>query len=80
MSQSKTDTKKKKTTTNKRRYTQAPMTIDPGVLCVHCGARYGHTITNTYKNGRRRRICGSCGKPFVSRILESANRGKDVTL
>jgi hypothetical protein len=57
----------------KRAYIQAPITVDPGVPCVHCGHRYGHLITNTYPNGNRRRICGGgtgevggCGKPFVT--------------
>ena len=39
---------------------------DPGIKCVHCDERYGHKVTNTYPNGRKRRICGGCGKPFVS--------------
>ena len=38
---------------------------EPGVRCPHCGARHGHKVTNTYPNGRRRRLCGGCGKPFV---------------
>jgi len=50
----------------KRQYIQAPVAVDPGVPCSHCGHRYGHHITNTYPNGNRRRICGACGKPFVA--------------
>ena len=50
----------------KRQYIQAPVAVDPGVPCSHCGHRYGHKVTNTYPNGNRRRACGSCGKPFVS--------------
>lgn len=53
----------------KRAYTVAPITINPGVECVHCGERYGHLVTNTYPNGNQRRVCGKCGKPFVSRKL-----------
>jgi len=51
---------------SKRQYTQAPVAVDPGIPCSHCGRRYGHHITNTYPNGNRRRVCGACGKPFVS--------------
>ena len=50
----------------KRTYTQAPVAVDPGVPCSHCGHRYGHRVTNTYPNGNRRRTCGKCGKPFVA--------------
>jgi len=39
---------------------------DPGIRCPKCGSRYGHRVTNTYPNGNRRRVCGSCGKPFVT--------------
>ena len=42
------------------------VTVDPGVKCPHCGEKYGHKIKNTYPNGRKRRICSSCLKPFVS--------------
>jgi hypothetical protein len=51
---------------HKRQYTQAPVAVDAGVPCSHCGQRYGHKITNTYPNGNRRRLCGSCKKPFVA--------------
>ena len=50
----------------KRAYVQAPVAVDQGVPCSHCGERYGHRVVNTYPNGNRRRICGECGKPFVS--------------
>jgi hypothetical protein len=40
---------------------------DAGIPCVHCFHRYDHKITNTYGNGNRRRLCGKCGKPFVTR-------------
>jgi hypothetical protein len=50
----------------KRAYVQAPVAVDPGVPCSHCGHRYGHRVTNTYPNGNRRRVCGACGKPFVA--------------
>jgi hypothetical protein len=53
-------------TETKRQYTQAPVAVDPGVPCSHCGHRYGHKVTNTYPNGNRRRMCGACGKPFVA--------------
>ncbi len=43
---------------------------DYGTPCVHCGERYGHKITNSYPNGNKRRVCGSCGKPFISRRLK----------
>lgn len=60
MSQSKTKTKQK------RQYTQAARVVDHGVPCIHCKHRYDHKVTNTYANGNRRRICGKCGRPFVS--------------
>lgn len=45
---------------------------DTGIPCNHCGHRYDHTITNTYANGNRRRLCGKCGKPFVTvRVKET---------
>jgi hypothetical protein len=53
-------------TETKRQYIQAPVAVDPGVACSHCGHRYGHRVTNTYPNGNRRRLCGACGKPFVA--------------
>jgi len=64
----------------KRQYIQAPVAIDNGVPCSLCGHRFGHRITNTYKNGNRRRLCGvlepnggGCGKPFVAiRARETA--------
>lgn len=56
----------------KRTYVQAATVIDRGIPCRHCGALYNHKITNTYPNGNRRRVCGSCGKPFVTvRLCES---------
>jgi len=45
------------------------ITADLGAPCVHCGHRYEHRVTNTYPNGNRRRICGKCGLPFVTREL-----------
>ncbi len=53
-------------TETKRQYIQAPVAVDPGVPCSHCGHRYGHKVTNTYPNGNRRRLCGKCGLPFVA--------------
>ena len=50
----------------KRAYVQAPIVTDPGVPCSHCGHRFDHRVTNTYANGNRRRMCGGCGKPFVT--------------
>lgn len=64
----------KSKTKKKRTYTQAPRVTDKGVECPHCGELYGHRITNTYPNGNRRRICGKCGKPFVTmRVHEAGN-------
>lgn len=56
----------KKKTKKKRDYTIAPTAVDNGISCSHCGHRYDHKITNTYANGNRRRMCGGCGKPFVT--------------
>ena len=56
----------KSKTKPKRKYTQAPRVTDKGVECPHCRNRYDHKIKNTYPNGNRRRICGTCGKPFVT--------------
>lgn len=56
-----------KHTVEKRSYTIAPAVVDKGVPCIHCGHKYDHKITNTYANGNRRRMCGNCGKPFVTR-------------
>jgi DNA-directed RNA polymerase subunit RPC12/RpoP len=64
MAKRKTETEPTEQT--KRTYTQAPVAVDPGVPCSHCGHRYGHRVTNTYPNGNRRRVCGACGKPFVA--------------
>lgn len=50
----------------KRQYTQAPRVIDEGVPCPHCGVRYDHKVTNTYKHGKKRRLCGNCNKPFIT--------------
>lgn len=62
---SKSDKKKK------RQYIQVATVVDRGIPCRHCGALYGHKIRNTYRNGNRRRICGACGKPFVTvRIMD----------
>ena len=45
---------------------------DAGIPCNHCGNRYDHSITNTYANGNRRRLCGKCKKPFVTvRVKET---------
>lgn len=55
-----------KSSRSKRRYTQAPVAVDPGVGCPHCGNRYEHTILNVYPNGNRRRRCGKCAMPFVT--------------
>jgi hypothetical protein len=63
MAKRKTETEQTET---KRQYIQAPVALDPGVPCSHCGHRYGHHVTNTYPNGNRRRLCGACGKPFVA--------------
>ena len=62
-------TKAKTEPRKKRAYIQAPMGTDEGAPCVHCGERYGHKVTNTYPNGNRRRKCGRCGKPWLSRRL-----------
>jgi transcription elongation factor Elf1 len=59
MSQSKNDKAK-------RQYISVPTVLDTGIPCRHCGARFGHKVTNTYANGNRRRICGKCGLPFVT--------------
>ena len=71
MSESKKPTAKKKTTkkTKPRKTHEAnKVVVDVGVPCPHCKSAHGHRITNTYPNGRRRRICGNCTKPFVSMI------------
>lgn len=55
----------------KRQYIQGATVLDKGIPCRHCGALYGHRVTNTYANGNRRRICSACGKPFIAvRIAE----------
>ena len=51
----------------KRSYTQAPLVVDAGVKCPHCGHCYDHHITHTYPNGNRRRICSACNRRFISR-------------
>lgn len=67
-----------KATESKRDYTQGGVTVEhPNIRCVRCGTMgYGsgpttengiHRLTNTWKNGNRRRICFACGKPFTSR-------------
>ena len=58
--------KKKPAPRKKRAYIQAARVMDAGIPCVHCGHKYDHKVRNTYPNGRRRRICGGCGKPFVT--------------
>jgi hypothetical protein len=61
-------TVKKKTAKTREPLKTAP---DYGTPCTHCGERYGHTVTHTYPNGNRRRICGNCKKPFISvRLVE----------
>ena len=55
-----------KKTKQKRSYVNAPRVIDVGIPCPHCSGMYDHIITNVYPNGNRRRICGSCEKPFVT--------------
>ena len=50
----------------RRPYTQNRTALDGGIPCPWCRHRHDHAITNTYHNGNRRRICGSCGKPFVT--------------
>ena len=51
-------------TTKKKREANLT-TVNPGIKCPHCGECYGHKVTNTYPNGKHRRLCGGCGKPFV---------------
>lgn len=48
-------------------YIANKVVTDVGIPCNHCGHKYDHKITNTYGNGNRRRLCGKCGKPFVTR-------------
>lgn len=63
---------KAKAAAERRQYIQAPVAVDRGIPCSHCGNRYDNRVTNTYPNGNRRRICGKCGLPFVSvRMAES---------
>lgn len=51
-----------------RDYVQAAVTVEPGIVCIHCRkAGHRHTITHTYPNGNRRRICQHCDMPFVTR-------------
>ena len=46
-----------------------PQVIDHGIRCPHCRMLSDrHRITTTLQNGLRRRICASCGKPFVSKF------------
>ena len=49
---------------------KAEAVTDYGIPCNHCGHRYGHKVTNTYPNGRRRRVCGACNMPFVTFQVE----------
>ncbi len=61
----------KKKTAKKKTREPLKTTPDYGTPCTHCGERYGHKVTHTYDNGNRRRICGNCGKPFISvRLVE----------
>ena len=62
------DTMSKKKTARKQ-HEQNKVTVDPGIPCVHCRARYGHRATNTYGNGNRRMLCGTCGKPFITVLV-----------
>jgi len=69
MSASKKTTAKKTTSkkaAQKRDYNDNPVVIDRGIQCPHCGEKYGHRVTNTWPNGRKRRLCGGCGMPFAS--------------
>jgi transposase-like protein len=47
---------------------QNVVVMNHGVKCPHCDCRHGHKVTNTYPNGRRRKLCGSCGRPFVDML------------
>ena len=50
-----------------RDYVQAPVTVEPGIRCIHCKrVGYKHAVTNVYPNGNRRRVCEYCGLPFVT--------------
>lgn len=64
--------RKKSTSTTEtaepRRYVQSPVVPEPGIRCPHCAAAgHDHRVTHTYPNGNRRRLCASCGLPFISR-------------
>jgi len=39
---------------------------DKGIPCNHCGHKYDHKVTHTFPNGKHRRLCGACNKPFVT--------------
>ena len=59
----------KKTKHKKHKKHEANLIVKEGVTrCPHCGNTEKHRVTNTYPNGRRRRICGNpvCGKPFIA--------------
>ena len=61
----------KKTTKKKaarKKHETNKVTVDPGIKCPHCQHKYDHKVLNTYPNGKRRRACGGCGKPFISMI------------
>ena len=58
-------------------YTPNKTTVDAGIPCPHCGARFGHHVKNTYPNGNRRRICGLCAMPFVS--IQARNVIESIT-
>ena len=57
----------------KRVYTENKTVLDRGTPCPRCGERYQHSITNTYPNGNRRRICGKCNNPFVTMRINEEN-------
>ena len=50
----------------KKQYMTNRIVKDNGILCLHCQAKYDHKVTNTYPNGNRRMVCGSCGLPFIA--------------
>ena len=51
----------------RKKHEQNIVVTNHGIRCPHCGNCHGHKVTNTYPNGRRRRLCGECGRPFVDR-------------
>lgn len=38
-----------------------------GMACKHCGAIGQNRVLRTYADRRRKRLCTSCGKTFLSR-------------